>query len=292
MKIARPTICADLRQHSPHLRLLYEGTRHGGRHLRRGAHGTALRTAKDQPARGRRHSRLVADKRRRFGRFVLHHRDADRRVGASHQCVFPIIAGPGPRAGAIGTIQSVYIRDPDQNPGRDIELLNAAMKISDIKSSKSPGRRGQARATQRPLCGSSPMMVCQDRRGVADCWAASLSAGIVARDIATCTDPVRTRFDHACTARRRLHTFVKLGRRGIDRLRWRRSTSRFGIEGKLFNQPIYKTDRRAWRRFTVLRFDRPQRGALASTKLVRVSRRASKTSGRGQNPLRQQPLLA
>ena len=26
-----------------------------------------------------------------------------------------IIAGPGPRAGAIGTIQSVYFRDPDQN---------------------------------------------------------------------------------------------------------------------------------------------------------------------------------
>jgi catechol 2,3-dioxygenase-like lactoylglutathione lyase family enzyme len=30
-------------------------------------------------------------------------------------CGVPIIAGPGPRAGAIGTIQSVYIRDPDQN---------------------------------------------------------------------------------------------------------------------------------------------------------------------------------
>src|SRR3954467_2477340 len=27
----------------------------------------------------------------------------------------PIITGPGPRAGAIGTIQSVYIRDPDEN---------------------------------------------------------------------------------------------------------------------------------------------------------------------------------
>jgi catechol 2,3-dioxygenase-like lactoylglutathione lyase family enzyme len=27
----------------------------------------------------------------------------------------PIVAGPGPRAGAVGTIQSVYIRDPDQN---------------------------------------------------------------------------------------------------------------------------------------------------------------------------------
>ena len=27
----------------------------------------------------------------------------------------PVVAGPGPRAGAIGTIQSVYIRDPDQN---------------------------------------------------------------------------------------------------------------------------------------------------------------------------------
>ncbi|HEU0218454.1 MAG TPA: VOC family protein [Stellaceae bacterium] len=27
----------------------------------------------------------------------------------------PIITGPGPRAGAIGTITSVYIRDPDRN---------------------------------------------------------------------------------------------------------------------------------------------------------------------------------
>ena len=31
------------------------------------------------------------------------------------KCRVPIVAGPGPRAGAIGTIQSVYIRDPDQN---------------------------------------------------------------------------------------------------------------------------------------------------------------------------------
>ncbi len=31
------------------------------------------------------------------------------------RCGVPVIAGPGPRAGAIGTIQSVYIRDPDQN---------------------------------------------------------------------------------------------------------------------------------------------------------------------------------
>jgi catechol 2,3-dioxygenase-like lactoylglutathione lyase family enzyme len=31
------------------------------------------------------------------------------------KCAVPIVAGPGPRAGAIGTIQSVYIRDPDQN---------------------------------------------------------------------------------------------------------------------------------------------------------------------------------
>ena len=30
-------------------------------------------------------------------------------------CGVRIVAGPGPRAGAIGTIQSVYIRDPDQN---------------------------------------------------------------------------------------------------------------------------------------------------------------------------------
>ena len=31
------------------------------------------------------------------------------------KCGVPIIAGPGPRPGAIGTIQSVYFRDPDQN---------------------------------------------------------------------------------------------------------------------------------------------------------------------------------
>ena len=30
-------------------------------------------------------------------------------------CGISIVAGPGPRAGAIGAIQSVYIRDPDQN---------------------------------------------------------------------------------------------------------------------------------------------------------------------------------
>jgi catechol 2,3-dioxygenase-like lactoylglutathione lyase family enzyme len=31
------------------------------------------------------------------------------------RCSVPIVAGRGSRAGAIGTIQSVYIRDPDQN---------------------------------------------------------------------------------------------------------------------------------------------------------------------------------
>ena len=36
-------------------------------------------------------------------------------VAHLQQCGIPIVAGPGPRAGAIGTIQSVYIRDPDQN---------------------------------------------------------------------------------------------------------------------------------------------------------------------------------
>jgi len=30
-------------------------------------------------------------------------------------CGVEIIAGPGPRAGALGTIQSVYFSDPDQN---------------------------------------------------------------------------------------------------------------------------------------------------------------------------------
>ena len=31
------------------------------------------------------------------------------------RCGVPIVAGPGPRAGAVGEIQSVYFRDPDQN---------------------------------------------------------------------------------------------------------------------------------------------------------------------------------
>ena len=30
-------------------------------------------------------------------------------------CGVPVVAGPGPRADAVGTIQSVYIRDPDLN---------------------------------------------------------------------------------------------------------------------------------------------------------------------------------
>ena len=36
-------------------------------------------------------------------------------VAHLNNCGVPIITGPGPRAGAIGTIQSVYIDDPDQN---------------------------------------------------------------------------------------------------------------------------------------------------------------------------------
>ena len=36
-------------------------------------------------------------------------------VSHLQDCGVPIVAGPGPRAGAIGTIQSIYIRDPDQN---------------------------------------------------------------------------------------------------------------------------------------------------------------------------------
>jgi catechol 2,3-dioxygenase-like lactoylglutathione lyase family enzyme len=31
------------------------------------------------------------------------------------ECGIATVAGPGPRAGAVGTIQSIYIRDPDQN---------------------------------------------------------------------------------------------------------------------------------------------------------------------------------
>jgi catechol 2,3-dioxygenase-like lactoylglutathione lyase family enzyme len=36
-------------------------------------------------------------------------------VAHLNRCAVPIVAGPGPRAGAVGTIQSVYIRDPDRN---------------------------------------------------------------------------------------------------------------------------------------------------------------------------------
>ena len=37
------------------------------------------------------------------------------------KCGVPIAMGPGPRSGAIGTIQSVYIKDPDAN---SIEIAN------------------------------------------------------------------------------------------------------------------------------------------------------------------------
>jgi catechol 2,3-dioxygenase-like lactoylglutathione lyase family enzyme len=36
-------------------------------------------------------------------------------TGHLEGCGVPVVAGPGPRAGAVGTIQSVYIRDPDHN---------------------------------------------------------------------------------------------------------------------------------------------------------------------------------
>ena len=36
-------------------------------------------------------------------------------VAHLESCGVPIVAGPGPRAGAVGTIQSVYLRDPDRN---------------------------------------------------------------------------------------------------------------------------------------------------------------------------------
>lgn len=36
-------------------------------------------------------------------------------VAHLERCGVSIVAGPGPRAGAVGTIQSVYIRDPDRN---------------------------------------------------------------------------------------------------------------------------------------------------------------------------------
>jgi catechol 2,3-dioxygenase-like lactoylglutathione lyase family enzyme len=36
-------------------------------------------------------------------------------VAHLRECGVEIVAGPGPRAGALGTIQSVYFRDPDRN---------------------------------------------------------------------------------------------------------------------------------------------------------------------------------
>lgn len=36
-------------------------------------------------------------------------------VGHLRGCGVEIVAGPGPRAGALGTIESVYVRDPDGN---------------------------------------------------------------------------------------------------------------------------------------------------------------------------------
>ena len=42
-------------------------------------------------------------------------------VAHLEHCGVAIVAGPGPRAGAIGTIQSVYIDDPD---GNSIEISN------------------------------------------------------------------------------------------------------------------------------------------------------------------------
>jgi catechol 2,3-dioxygenase-like lactoylglutathione lyase family enzyme len=36
-------------------------------------------------------------------------------VAHLNACGVPVEAGPGPRAGALGEIQSVYIRDPDRN---------------------------------------------------------------------------------------------------------------------------------------------------------------------------------
>lgn len=36
-------------------------------------------------------------------------------VAHLERCGVAVIAGPGPRAGATGTIQSVYFRDPDRN---------------------------------------------------------------------------------------------------------------------------------------------------------------------------------
>ena len=39
----------------------------------------------------------------------------DEVVAHLKECGIEIVAGPGPRAGAMGTIQSVYIRDPDRN---------------------------------------------------------------------------------------------------------------------------------------------------------------------------------
>ena len=73
-----------------------------------------VRPAED-PSRCRRSAN--GDERRKAdaGAYLLCHRRADRRGhGPSRNLRCPIRM-QGPRAGAIGTIQSVYIDDPDQN---------------------------------------------------------------------------------------------------------------------------------------------------------------------------------
>ena len=117
------------------LRVLH-ASRDGGRHLRRRADSAALRPAEDQPSPGRQHpgaGRRQADPG--LGRSLLYHRDAARRGrGASRACGVPIIAGPGPRAGAVGTIQSVYIRDPDQNLVEISNYRGWLWKICDVEA--------------------------------------------------------------------------------------------------------------------------------------------------------------
>ena len=86
-------------------------------HFGEGAHRAQIRPAEDQSASGRQHprpGRRQADPGSGDLCFITAVPLAEVMTHLT-QCEVPIVAGPGPRAGAIGTIQSVYIRDPDQN---------------------------------------------------------------------------------------------------------------------------------------------------------------------------------
>ena len=104
----------DRRRYRPQRGVLQARARHEDREHGRRPRRTLFRPAED-PSRRRR--RRDGDERRKTdaGAYLLYHRGADRRGrGPSRNCGVPVRM-QGPRAGAIGTIQSIYIDDPDQN---------------------------------------------------------------------------------------------------------------------------------------------------------------------------------